>query len=88
MGGEAAVSTAQAQIADKAAFIAMTLKSMQINALAGTEIDLKAYGELTDRLRRNLESIGLERRLKDVTPDLQTYLRQKSANVASDEAQE
>ena len=55
---------------------------MQINALAGTEIDLKAYGELTDRLRRNLESIGLERRLKDSYPRstdlLETEVRERS----------
>jgi hypothetical protein len=75
-GGEAAVSTAEAQIADKAAFIAMTLEGMQIASLAGEDIDLQRYGELTDRLRRNLESIGLERKAKDVTP-LSEYLRAK-----------
>ena len=52
---------------------------MQIAALAGEQIDLQRYGELTDRLRRLLESIGLERRARDVTPTLQQYIASKRA---------
>ena len=67
LGGDDAVSTAQMQIADKCAFIAMQLERQQIASLAGEDIDMRAYGELVDRLRRNLETLGLERKLKDIT---------------------
>jgi hypothetical protein len=73
LGGEDVVSTAEAQITDKAAFIAMKLEQMQIAALSGETIDLQRYGELTDRLRRLLESVGLSRRAKDITPSLAEY---------------
>ena len=61
LGGEDAVSTAEAQITDKAAFIAMT-STMYITAPSGEQIDLQWYGELTDRLRRLFETVGLARR--------------------------
>ena len=73
-GGPDEVTEAEAQIADKAAFLAMTLEGMQIAALAGEEINLQRYGELTDRLRRNLETIGLQRRPRDITPNLHDYI--------------
>ena len=73
-GGETAVSEAEAQLVDRCAFMAMRLETMQIVALAGEEIDLQRYGELTDRLRRGLESIGLQRRARDITPSLRSYL--------------
>lgn len=80
LGGEAAASTAQAQICDRAAFIAMQLETQQIASLAGEDIDLRAYGELVDRLRRNLESIGLERRARDITPSLEAYVAAHDAH--------
>jgi hypothetical protein len=74
LGGEDAVSTAEAQITDKAAFIAMTLETMQITALSGEQIDLQRYGELTDRLRRLFEAVGFSRRQRNVTPTLSKFV--------------
>ena len=79
LGGEDAVSTAEAQITDKAAFIAMTLEQMQITALSGEPIDLQRYGELTDRLRRLFETVGLARRSRDITPSLNQYAAMRQA---------
>jgi hypothetical protein len=81
LGGEDAVSVARALIANKCAFHAMKLENMQIASLSGEEIDLKLHGELTDRLRRGLESIGLERKHKDITPTLAEYLASKPTSV-------
>jgi hypothetical protein len=88
LGGEDFVTTAQAQIADRAAFICMMLEMMQIDALSGSKIDLQRFGELVDRGRRSFETIGLERRARDIEPDLDTYLaskreaKQKAAEAA------
>lgn len=36
--------------------------------------DLALYGTLADRQRRLSDSLGWERKAKDVTPDLQSYI--------------
>ncbi len=41
------------------------------------EFDCEAYGVLCDRLGRLLQRLGLERKSKDVTSDLKTYLAAK-----------
>jgi hypothetical protein len=74
LGGEDAVTTAQAQMADRAAFISMKLEMLQIADLSGGEIDLQRYGELVDRGRRSFETIGLERRARDLTPTVDQYV--------------
>ena len=42
----------------------------------GTPNQLDQYQRLSNTLRRLLESVGLKRRPKDVTPDLKDYLKQ------------
>ena len=54
----------------------------------GDEIDIDEFQRTSNSLRRLCESIGLERRARDVTPDLQTYLAQKVAKTARDEGEE
>ena len=39
--------------------------------------DLEIYGTLCDRLGRLFGRLGLERKSKDITPDLRTYLAGK-----------
>jgi hypothetical protein len=50
-------------------------------ALAGgaEASDLDLYQRTSGNLRRLLESIGLERRAKDVTPSLSEYLKAREA---------
>jgi hypothetical protein len=86
LGGEDAVSTAEAQITDKAAFIAMTLERMQITSLNGEAIDLQRYGELTDRLRRLFESVGFSRRQREVTPTLANLLARMKPTVGPNDS--
>ena len=81
LGGQEAVTTAEAQIADKAAFIAMQLELMQAVALADQEIDLALFGALSDRMRRLLESVGLKRRSRDITPSPLDYARARAMEV-------
>jgi hypothetical protein len=75
LGGSGHISEAQRQIASRAAFLAMQLEGFEAKALSGGKVNLSLFGQLADRMRRLLESIGLERRAREV-PDLQTYVRQ------------
>jgi hypothetical protein len=45
--------------------------------VAGKPFDIDLFGQLTDRLGRCLQRLGLERKPRDVTPDLRSYLAGK-----------
>jgi hypothetical protein len=87
LGGEHAVSEAERSIVRRAATMTVELERMEAAfAMAGEAkpSDLDLYQRTAGNLRRLLESVGLEKRAKDVTPDLKTYLtqNQKSASEA------
>ena len=82
LGGDDVLSEAQRQIASKAAFLALRLEMMQCQSLAGGEIDLPLFGALADRLRRLLETLGLQRVPREVET-LESYLSAKSRQRAS-----
>jgi hypothetical protein len=50
---------------------------------AGSDDDLDLYQRTAGNLRRLLQSVGLERRPRDVTPSLAEYLKIKSAQKPS-----
>lgn len=77
LGGEGAVSTAEASIIRRAATLTVELERMEaLFAVAGEAsadaIDL--YSRLAGNHRRLLESIGIQRRPRDITPSLGEYL--------------
>ena len=74
------MSTAQSQIIDKAAFLAAQLEAMEISALAGETFDIDAFQRASNSMRRLLESIGLERVSKDVTPTIEQLVAEMRAN--------
>lgn len=76
-GHDAGLSEGQRQLARRAATIAIACERMEGEAAAGNEIDLDAYGTLTDRLGRCFARLGLKRQPHDVTPTLSDYLRLK-----------
>jgi hypothetical protein len=70
LGGADLLSEGQKQLARRCATIAIACEKMEGEAAQGCEIDLDAYGTLTDRLGRALQRLGLERKPRDVTPSL------------------
>jgi hypothetical protein len=89
LGGDDAVSEAERSIVRRAATLTVELERLeQTFALAGEaapeQIDL--YQRTANSLRRLLESVGLERRAKDVTPSLQDYLQRIADEEANAEA--
>ena len=76
-GGAAALSTAERSIIRHAALTGAMLEDLGTRWLAGEPIDPGLFATLSNAERRLYETVGLKRRARDVSPDLQTYLRQR-----------
>jgi hypothetical protein len=68
------LSEGQKQIARRCAMLSVECEIMESAAVAGQPFDLDVYGQLTDRLGRAFQRLGLKRVMHDVTPDLGAYL--------------
>jgi hypothetical protein len=75
IGGHDGLSEGQRQLARRCATIAIACERMEGEAAAGHDIDLDAYGTLTDRLGRAFGRLGLKRQARDVSPTLSDFLR-------------
>jgi hypothetical protein len=82
LGGPDRLSEGQRQLARRCATIAIACERMEGEAAAGEKIDIDAFGQLTDRLGRAFQRLGLRRTLRDVTPNVRDYLR----SIAEEEA--
>lgn len=80
MGGDP--SEAQEQIARRAASLAIWCEQADTDAANGTPIDIGAYTTASNTLRRLLESLGLERKARNVTPTIAEYAARKAAEKA------
>jgi hypothetical protein len=77
LGGQDTLSEGQRQLCRRAATLSIMAESMECNAVGNKPFDVDLYGQLTDRLGRLFGRLGLERKSKDVTPDLRSYLAGK-----------
>lgn len=64
------LSAARRQLAQRAGLLSAMLEDIETRWVSGIVVNLTEYGSLVDRQRRCLEALGLEHRLRDVTPDL------------------
>ncbi len=78
LGGADLLSEGQRQLCRRAATMSMHCELMEAEAVAGRAFDIDCFGQLTDRLGRCLQRLGLERKARDVTPSLQDYLQAKA----------
>jgi hypothetical protein len=76
LGGANVLSEAQAALCRDAACLELELERMRGRLSEGEEIDLDLYGRIAGQRRRILETLGLERRAKDVTT-IDGYLNAK-----------
>lgn len=77
LGGEDAVSAAERSIVRRAATLTVELERMESAFATAGEASPQAldlYQRTAGNLRRLLESLGLQRRLKDVTGTLNAYV--------------
>jgi hypothetical protein len=78
LGSAARLSEGQRQLCRRAATVSMTAEGMEAHAVTGQPFDVDLYGQLTDRLGRCFQRLGLERRSRDVTPRLEDYLQARA----------
>jgi hypothetical protein len=91
LGGEQAISEAERSIVRRASTLTVELERMEAQFATAGEADaaeLDAYQRVSNTLRRLLEAVGLRRRPRDVTPNLERYLAGRAAattGVAQDD---
>jgi hypothetical protein len=90
-GGEAAASEAEKALVRRGACLIVELEQMEqrfaLNG-GGTIKQLECYQRMTNTLRRVLESLGFERRARDVTPRrLDDYLASLQSEPEPEEAE-
>ena len=74
LGGQDALSTAEKVLIQRCAMIATECERMEREALSGGTLDATVYSTLTGQLTRTLNSVGIKRLPKDVTPTLRDYI--------------
>ena len=73
------LSEGQRQLIRRAAMLSAESERMEALAARGeAEFDIDLYGMICDRLGRLFGRLGLDRKSKDVTPDLRSYLHSKA----------
>jgi len=89
LGGADNCSEAEKSLVRRASMLTLQLELLEQkwaqNGGEASDKSLITYQRVANSLRRILESIGLKRRSRDITPSLDQYLRQKrkEANGAS-----
>ena len=70
LGGEDMASVGQQELVERAAVMGSMIRHTEAKWLDGEDMDLAGYLTAVNAYRRVLETIGLERRARDVTPSL------------------
>ena len=76
IGGSDTLSEGQRQIARRCATLAIECERMESAAASGNEIDVDRYGQMTDRMGRAFQRLGLRRQARDATLSLGEMIRQ------------
>ena len=85
-GGHDRLSTGERQIIQRIALTCALAEHLEARWLSGEEIDPVLYCTLANAQKRLLESVGLRRVPRDVTPSLTDYLRSRDAAPGPSEA--
>ena len=76
MGGRDLISEAQFALIKRSAGLECELEQMEGRMSQGEQVDLDCYGRAASHLRRLLESLGLDRKPRNVTPpSIEEYAR-------------
>jgi hypothetical protein len=74
LGGADRLTAGERALVGRAAVTTAMVEDMEARWLLGRPIDVAAYTALVNVQRRLLTTVGLQRRPRDVTPDLQSYI--------------
>lgn len=79
LGGADRLSAGERVIVGRAAVATAMIEDIEARWLSGRPLDVAAYCALVNVQRRLLTTVGLQRRSRDVTPDLASYVAAKTA---------
>jgi hypothetical protein len=80
-GGRDLMSEAMLSLCRRAATLEIQLEQLECCMSEGDDVDIEIYGRIASHLRRILETLGVDRKSKDVTPDLRSYLAGKDRSA-------
>jgi hypothetical protein len=86
-GGAESLSAAQLSLCQRAATLETELEFLEGQLSLGQRVDMDCYGRLAGHLRRILETLGVERKARDVTPSLDEVVARIHARKAAAEAE-
>lgn len=84
LGGGDRLTVAERQLVQRAAVLGAIIEHHEARWLDGQVINVNEHLASINAQRRVLEAVGLERRARDVTPDLDTYLRTNYSREAEE----
>jgi len=79
LGGAATLSECQLSLVRRMATLEIELEKMEGELAEGKPVSLDLYGRLSGHLRRLVETAGVRRVKKDVTPRLHAYVKRHVA---------
>jgi hypothetical protein len=89
LGGADRLSAIELQLIHRLAALCVLCEAMEASVLRGDDVDVDEFGRASGHARRLGETLGLQRRPKDITPDLQSYLASKRRRGAdADDAED
>lgn len=87
MGGPDLLSEGQRQLIRRCTTLSIECEKLEGLAVLGGSIDLDLYGQMTDRLGRTLQRLGLRRVARNVNHDLKSYLRGRPDVIDAEDAE-
>lgn len=79
LGGADRLTGAQRELVTRAAVLGALLQHNEAQLLAGRKVDLSDHLAAVNAQRRVLATLGLDRKLRDVTPNLGDYVQRATA---------
>jgi hypothetical protein len=74
LGGADRLSEGQRQLARRVALMCVECERMEARSVSGETVDLDMFGQLSDRIGRACQRLGLKRVPREIVPDLRTYI--------------
>lgn len=89
LGGAANISAGEQALVRRACVIVINIERLELKFAQAEDVaveDLDLHQRMSNTLKRLLESLGLKRRAKDVTPSLHDYLKRRTIDHDDDPA--
>ncbi|MCC5977024.1 MAG: hypothetical protein JJU21_03080 [Salinarimonas sp.] len=83
MGGADRCTTLERSLAESVAVMGAMIRDLEVRFLKGEAVDITEYTALINARRREATTIGLKRRARDVTPNIEEYQRAYSRTGAA-----